>query len=64
MQDTRNTLPPVTAQQNEAALDEARLITETGVAARVAHLVDPVMKQLGFRLYAHDCCNKTAKYYK
>jgi ribosome maturation factor RimP len=50
MQDTRNTLPPVTAQQNEAALDEARLITETGVAARVAHLVDPVVKQLGFRL--------------
>lgn len=50
MQDARNTHPLPTTQQNEAALDEARLIAETGIAARVAHLIDPVLKQLGFRL--------------
>ncbi|MFM9161519.1 MAG: ribosome maturation factor RimP, partial [Methylocystis sp.] len=50
MQDARNTHPLLTTQLNEAALDEARLIAETGIAARVAHLIDPVLKQLGFRL--------------
>jgi ribosome maturation factor RimP len=34
----------------DAALDEPRLVSETGVAARVAHLVEPVLAQLGFRL--------------
>ena len=29
---------------------ESRLITETGVAARVAHLVEPVLGDLGYRL--------------
>lgn len=33
-----------------AALDEPRLVSETGVAARVAHLAEPVLEQLGFRL--------------
>ncbi|WP_246716844.1 MULTISPECIES: ribosome maturation factor RimP [unclassified Methylocystis] len=39
--------------QNAAAsttVDEPRLISETGVAARVAHLVEPVLAQLGYRL--------------
>ncbi|WP_036288175.1 ribosome maturation factor RimP [Methylocystis sp. ATCC 49242] len=41
--------------QNDAAnidapLDEPRLVSETGVAARVAHLAEPVLAQLGFRL--------------
>ena len=39
--------------QNAAAIttfDEPRLIGETGVAARVAHLVEPVLAQLGYRL--------------
>ncbi len=39
--------------QNAAAsttFDEPRLISETGVAARVAHLVEPVLAQLGYRL--------------
>ncbi len=31
-------------------LDEPRLVGETGVAARVAHLAEPVLAQLGFRL--------------
>ncbi len=34
----------------DAALDEPRLVSETGVAARVAHLSEPVLAQLGFRL--------------
>lgn len=29
---------------------EARLITETGLAARVAHIVEPAIEQLGYRL--------------
>ncbi len=33
-----------------APLDEPRLVHETGVAARVAHLAEPVLAQLGFRL--------------
>ncbi len=31
-------------------LDEPRLIEETGVAARVAHIVQPVLAGLGYRL--------------
>lgn len=34
----------------DAPLDEPRLVSETGVAARVAHLAEPVLMQLGFRL--------------
>jgi ribosome maturation factor RimP len=34
----------------DAALDEPRLVSETGVAARVAHLAFPVLAQLGYRL--------------
>jgi ribosome maturation factor RimP len=33
-----------------APLDEPRLVGETGVAARVAHLAEPVLAQLGYRL--------------
>lgn len=39
--------------QNAAAiatLDEPRLVTDTGVAARVAHLAEPVLAQLGYRI--------------
>ncbi|TLG75564.1 ribosome maturation factor RimP [Methylocystis sp. B8] len=39
--------------QNAAAiatLDEPRLVTDTGVAARVAHLIEPVLAQLGYRI--------------
>jgi ribosome maturation factor RimP len=35
---------------NEALLDEARLITETGVAARVAQIASPVLRDVGYRL--------------
>lgn len=34
----------------EASLDEPRLITETGPAARVAAIIEPVLNGLGFRL--------------
>lgn len=34
----------------EAADQEARIITETGLEARVAHIVEPVAEGLGFRL--------------
>jgi ribosome maturation factor RimP len=34
----------------EASLDEPRLIAETGPAARVARVVEPLVKSLGFRL--------------
>jgi ribosome maturation factor RimP len=33
-----------------ATLDEPRLVSETGVAARVAHLAEPVLAQLGYRV--------------
>jgi ribosome maturation factor RimP len=39
--------------QNAAAiatLDEPRLVAETGVAARVAHLAEPALAQLGYRI--------------
>lgn len=35
---------------DEPRLDEPRLIEETGLAARVAHLVQPVLAGLGYRL--------------
>lgn len=34
----------------DAPLDEPRLVAESGVAMRVAHVVSPVLAQLGFRL--------------
>ncbi len=33
-----------------ADLDEPRLVVETGPAARIAHLAEPVLKDLGYRL--------------
>jgi ribosome maturation factor RimP len=37
-------------QELETALHEPRLVEETGVAARVAHIAAPVLADLGFRL--------------
>jgi len=34
----------------QAAEAEERIITETGLAARIAHIVEPVAAQLGYRL--------------
>jgi ribosome maturation factor RimP len=34
----------------DAALDEPRLVQETGIAARVAHIAAPVLQGLGYRL--------------
>lgn len=39
-----------TGQTSEQDIDEPRLVIETGLEARVAHLVEPVAKSLGFRL--------------
>jgi ribosome maturation factor RimP len=36
--------------QAQGVLDEPRLIEETGVAARVAHVAQPVLTRLGYRL--------------
>lgn len=38
------------ATPNEGTLDEPRLFTETGVAARIANIAGPVLKDVGFRL--------------
>jgi ribosome maturation factor RimP len=46
MTDTHLPLPPVI----EADLDEPRLIQENGPAARVARVVEPIVKSLGYRL--------------
>lgn len=40
----------MTETTETTALDEPRLITDSGVAARVAHIVEPVLADLGYRL--------------
>jgi ribosome maturation factor RimP len=42
--------PAVDAATASAPLDEPRLCGETGVAARIAHIAEPVLAQLGYRL--------------
>jgi ribosome maturation factor RimP len=37
-------------QKSRTSLDEARFVVETGVAARVAHVAQPVLADLGYRL--------------
>jgi ribosome maturation factor RimP len=39
-----------TSASIDAPLDEPRLVEETGVAARIAHIAAPVLQGLGFRL--------------
>ncbi len=46
--DTANAAP-ISASEN-APLDEPRLVEETGVAARIAHIAKPVLEGLGYRL--------------
>lgn len=36
--------------EQEGLLDEPRLVVETGLAARVAHIVAPALREFGFRL--------------
>lgn len=43
-------LPPLGGQSVETDLSEPRLVTETGVEARVAAIVEPALIDLGFRL--------------
>ncbi len=43
-------LPPLGGQSVETTLDEPRLVTETGVEARVAAIVEPALIDLGYRL--------------
>ncbi len=40
----------ISEQESRTLLDEARFATETGVAARVAHVIEPVLTDLGYRL--------------
>ena len=42
--------PVVDADKASSPLDEPRLCGETGVAARIAHIAEPVLAQLGYRL--------------
>ncbi|WP_428990705.1 ribosome maturation factor RimP [Methylocapsa aurea] len=42
--------PAVGAVEAPSPLDEPRLCGETGVAARIAHIAEPVLAQLGYRL--------------
>jgi ribosome maturation factor RimP len=42
--------PAADAEQIHSPLDEPRLGGETGVAARIAHVAEPVLAQLGYRL--------------
>ena len=50
MQETQNSNERPVSAPLDAALDEPRLVTETGLTARIAHLADPILLQLGFRL--------------
>ncbi|MBG0808812.1 ribosome maturation factor RimP [Methylosinus sp. H3A] len=42
--------PAAGAVEAPSPLDEPRLCGETGVAARIAHIAEPVLAQIGFRL--------------
>jgi ribosome maturation factor RimP len=42
--------PAAGAPNAPSPLDEPRLCVETGVAARIAHIAEPVLAQLGYRL--------------
>lgn len=42
--------PDAGAQTAPSPLDEPRLCVETGVAARIAHIAEPVLAQIGYRL--------------
>lgn len=48
--DDEKPLPPLDGQPVETDLAEPRLITETGVEARVAAIVEPALIDLGYRL--------------
>ena len=49
-EDTPTPLPPLTGSPVETDLSEPRLVGETGVDARVAAIVEPVLVDLGYRL--------------
>jgi ribosome maturation factor RimP len=42
--------PPFTGHPVESPLDEPRIVAETGVDARVAAIIEPVLADLGYRL--------------
>lgn len=50
MDHTASTHIAPTSASIDAPLDELRLVEETGVAARIAHIAAPVLQGLGFRL--------------
>ena len=50
MTDAAAPLPPLFGSPVETALSEPRIVTETGVDARVAAIVEPVLLDMGYRL--------------
>jgi len=49
------------AEGAQSSLDEPRLVTETGLAARIAAIVTPVLEQLGFRLVRARLMNQNGQ---
>lgn len=50
MSENAATIPPLTGSPVEIELGEPRIVTETGVDARVAAIVEPVLLDMGYRL--------------
>ncbi|MBV9064621.1 MAG: ribosome maturation factor RimP [Methylobacteriaceae bacterium] len=50
MEDSATTHTVQTGASIDAPLDEPRLVEETGIAARIAHIAAPVLQGLGYRL--------------
>jgi ribosome maturation factor RimP len=50
MPETERDVPPLGGQAVESPIDEPRLVAETGIDARVAAIIDPVLLDLGYRL--------------
>ena len=53
--------PERKADKAQPLLDEPRLVTETGLAARLAALATPVLEQLGFRLVRARLMNQNGQ---
>jgi ribosome maturation factor RimP len=50
MTDEDSAVPPLGGHAVESPLDEPRLVAETGIDARVAAIIEPVLADLGYRL--------------
>jgi ribosome maturation factor RimP len=50
MPDTERDVPALGGKAVESPIDEPRLVAETGIDARVAAIIEPVLLDLGYRL--------------